>query len=189
MAFTQVRFILSGLPSGLGYTTFRWDGELNATDASTAAANARTLLNAFVAAIPSGSTYTSDSSATTHQDTGVLISDVPLTTVPGPITNTGAGSYAGGAGFSITWQTAAVVVGKRVRGRTYIAPVVASIYDTGGTLATTQLNAYRTAATTFANSIPRPVVWSRRPGGIFAVSQMSGATIADKVALIKSRRD
>lgn len=192
MAFTQIRWQMSGLKSGLGYTTFRFDGELDSATASTAAANCRTLLAALNSYLPSAAKYDCDTAATTHNIDGTLIQDVALTTVPSTVSFIGAGNWAGGAGASVAWQTGAVFLGKRVVGRTYFAPLVSTAFDTDGTLNSSLLAALRAAATAFSTSTPRPIVWSRRPASAptaWSISPMSGATVADKAALIRSRRD
>jgi len=117
----------------------------------------------------------------------------------GTVTAAAAGSqsdvYAAGSGVCINWGTDGVWNGRRVRGRTFMVPIGYSGLATNGSLADGRLTAWRTATNTFAGTGTgvRLVVW-RRPsdfpllinGGAYDVNQ---ATINDKVAQLRSRRD
>lgn len=189
MPYSEITWVWNGLPSGLGYTKFRFAGELNSTDLSTAAANSRTFLNTIAAYIKTGWTLVCNGAGTTHQTDGTLITDVALSPVPAQIAGTNNGNYAGGVGARVTWETGAVLLGKRIRGATYLVPLTDSAHDTDGTIGATLLTPLRTAATAFATSSPPLAVWSRRPGPVYAVTTVTGATVKDKSAIMRSRRD
>jgi hypothetical protein len=109
---------------------------------------------------------------------------------------TWAGGASGGlgpgpAGGCITWKTNTFNVhGHRIRGRTFAVPMAASHFDTDGTLTTGGLTTLSNAAASYISSVPFPVIW-RRPvahaGGVIA--PIAAYSIADKAAVLRSRRD
>lgn len=107
-----------------------------------------------------------------------------------PLPGAGGEFYAAGVGACVTWRTAAVIEGRRVRGRTFIVPLAREEYDTDGTLTTAGLTRMRNSAAGYAAS-PATFVFSRPrdvpslPGS--AVPITSG-TVTDKVAYLSSRR-
>lgn len=105
---------------------------------------------------------------------------------------TGAGAYAAPAGASVQWLTSAVNNGRRVRGRTYLVPLIDGAYDSVGTLDAADQAVIQTAASTLYNSLNSLLaVFSRpstAPDNGFS-TQVTGAAVADKVAILKSRRD
>lgn len=132
--------------------------------------------------------------------TGVLLGD---TTVTAGTSRTGGGTgpMIAAQGSSITWTTSEIQNGRRVRGRTFIVPLVSSAFDTDGTLsdlgqAYTQqfadgiLDYNETAGTS------RIAVWGRpreasggNPARPSSLAPISGARVADKAAVLRSRRD
>jgi len=139
---------------------------------------------------------------TFDENTGELLA--VTTGAPGAqISGTGIGSFPAPAGACQTWRTGGVHFGHKVTGRTFLVPLSQAAFDTDGTL----LNAVITeAATAAAALIAAPVgfgVWSRpkparpdpndpgttlppEPGAIFAVQ---AGSLADKAAVLRSRRD
>jgi hypothetical protein len=116
-------------------------------------------------------------------------------TIAAPTLQTGtmAGSYTAGAGLCITWSTGGVRKGRRVRGRTFLAPLGGANYEADGTLNNANLGALRGAATTLAadsNGV-RLVIYARTPGAIIpdgGAYDVTAASINDKVAFLTSRR-
>ena len=110
----------------------------------------------------------------------------------GPLTvvGTSAGNAAAGVGCSITWLTAGIVAGKRVRGRTFLVPMYSNLYEADGTLSS--------GAVTLANDFGAEMVasgmsvWHRPTGpGTSDGSEhlVTGYRLRDKVAFLSSRRD
>lgn len=114
-----------------------------------------------------------------------------------------AAAYSAASGAVITWRTAAVIHGRRLRGRTFIVPTVNVAYGLDGTLqATTQ-----TTLTTAANKLFLPhagyaaVVWSRPakervkkdgtvvPARTGDVGAITSASVPPVAAVLRSRRD
>lgn len=116
-------------------------------------------------------------------------------TVTAPAAGAASGQYAGGSGVCVNWGTDGVWGGRRVRGRTFIVPIGILGLQSDGTLDGNRLTAWRAASNTFAGAanLARLVIW-RKPsdpplyinGGAYDVNT---ATISDKVAQLRSRRD
>lgn len=110
---------------------------------------------------------------------------------PVDITGGGTGAYAGGVGAAVGWSTAGIHYGRKVRGRTFIVPLAANVYDTDGTLAsgtrTTLTNAAEDLVGDAAGSL---VIWSRpaptRPVG--NAYPITSGLVKDHVSWLRSRR-
>jgi len=105
---------------------------------------------------------------------------------------TGTGAYSGPSGAVINWNTADYRAGRRIRGRTFVVPLANTAYDANGTLTTAALGALRTGANKLVGDAGGPEfgVWSRPrggSGGVFAT--VVGASVPDKAAVLRSRRD
>lgn len=100
-------------------------------------------------------------------------------------------SYAAPAGACVTWNTAGIVNGRRVRGRTFIVPVARNGYDTDGTLAAALVNALDTAAANLVTaSAGGLLVWHRPVSGSGGSAHpVTGHRVRDKIAVLRSRRD
>jgi hypothetical protein len=97
-----------------------------------------------------------------EENTGQLSGTWSVTPAPTSLNATGTGAYAGNAGAVIHWLSADVVNGRRVRGRTFVVPLIGSAFETNGSLSSGTINTLTSAATTLlAASTWHPVVWSR----------------------------
>lgn len=98
--------------------------------------------------------------------------------------------YAAGTGAFIRWQTGGIRDGRRVRGRTFLCPILAGGFQDDGTLLGTYVTSFQGAATTLAATgklqiYCRPTAKGLLDGTNFAV--LAG-TVPDKVTSLKSRR-
>lgn len=108
-----------------------------------------------------------------------------------------ASAYAAGVGAVVRWDTGQVVDGRLLRGHTYVLPIYGGAYDTDGTLSSSQRTLIQnTATTTVAAYTGKLKVWHRpkkdpvshaviRAG---SSSFVTGATVPDRVAVLRSRR-
>lgn len=108
----------------------------------------------------------------------------------GTYTGTSHGAYAAGCGAFIKWNTGIVVNGHRVKGRTFIAPILSAGYDVDGTIASGYLSIIQNAATTLAGS-GKIYVWHRptpsSPGsGVMCL--ITSATVPDQTTSLRTRR-
>lgn len=193
MAYTQITARYNGFTGSPGWIRMKFLGALNVGDANTAAANFRTMLNAWNAYMPTGSSITIDSAAAVYDDAGSQTGEVTLSVVPAGITGVSGAVYAGGSGAVINWTTGAFHLGRKVRGRTFAVPLTSIAFSADGTLAGAAQTALATAAVTFAGSSPTPVIFSQKPNGAGGVSSLtsvvSDATVPDRSAVLRSRRD
>jgi hypothetical protein len=175
---------------GPGVSTFYATG-------STVAADLQTFFNAIKQRIPIGVTAKYDGvSELIEVETGTLQSASTSGTAWN-VAGTGTGTWAAGVGASVKWITGAVVYGHRVTGRTFLAPLNSFSYDGFGTLDSSAMSEFATAAAALtASSTSEFSVYTRpkpAPGGIGpdrpgVVSAVVGSSVADKVATLRSRR-
>jgi hypothetical protein len=158
---TMHRYVVSwqNWPGAPGISTFFTDPAAGQPDP----APLRTFFDAIKAYLPSGLTITVPGSGDLIEETtGHLSGTWSVTPTPTQITCTGSGAYAGNAGGVIHWLSSDIVNGRRVRGRTFLVPLIGSAFETNGSPISTYLTALTTAATNLlASSTWHPVVWAR----------------------------
>lgn len=123
--------------------------------------------------------------------TGDQVGRLAVTSNP-DIQGVGVNNWAAPAGACITWSTNNFIAGRRVRGRTFLVPLAAAVYQTDGTLNPTFLSGVAAAITTFINGLSEPVVWHRptTPGGSDgSKNPIITGLMKDHVAILTSRRD
>lgn len=114
---------------------------------------------------------------------------------PTPITGVSAGgSWSGPVGAVVNWRTDSVKKGRRIRGRTFLVPIVSSRYHAQGGLAEQYRASIETAATNLIDTTDTPDlgVYSRPSGpgatdGQWAV--VSSCNVPGLSAVLRSRRD
>lgn len=105
----------------------------------------------------------------------------------------GTGAYAAPAGIVANWNTGSVLDGHRLTGRTFMVPIMPGTFQNDGTIDSTSLASLRALCTTFVGATAgnfvvwhRPRVTPARAGGY---SVVTGSTVNDRVAVLRSRRD
>ena len=97
-------------------------------------------------------------------------------------------THAAGVGLRVRWNTAGIVAGRRVQGRTFLAPIATFYYQSDGTLTEGGLE----DAQAFGNAIVadgRFAVWSRpQPGRAGSAHLITSAQVPDQVSSLRSRR-
>ena len=80
--------------------------------------------------------------------------------------------------------------GRRIQGRTFLVPLVASAFDSTGTISTAALATLQTAANGLvAYDTIDPVVWKRpTPFTVGSFATITEARIPDMAAVLRSRR-
>lgn len=171
---------------GPGLTTFYAEND-GTVGISGAAAG---LFSALTSRIPNGTTiFVPNGGDVLDEATGQLVGTWGVGTGT-TITGTGTGSWAQGVGARIVWETGVVRAGRRVRGSTFLVPLVASAYDSNGTIASAALGDINSGISSFMAAIlARARVWSRpRPGLAGAGVVVTGGVAPDKVSWLRSRR-
>lgn len=102
--------------------------------------------------------------------------------------------YAAAVGAVITWRTAGVRNGRRIKGRSFMVPLTGNAFENNGTLHADALGAINTAATTLRNGATSPDlgVYARPSGpaatdGVWHV--VTSHSTPDFSAVLRSRRD
>lgn len=134
------------------------------------------------------------------RETGELQGSNVAPTAPAVVIGTGTGSYAGGAGLKVAWETGQVRDGRRVRGASYIVPCDIVAFNNLGQTATGVRTTVNTAAaaliTAFTSGGSSMAVWSRPrdasatlPARAGAAYQVTQGICSSKSAILRGRRD
>lgn len=114
-----------------------------------------------------------------------------------------SGPYSAPSGACLTWLTDSVLDGRRIKGRTFLVPLSDFIYDNDGTLKGSDVIDLRaTCAAYVAAAAGAAVVWHRprkasiatptRPARVARLGGhgvITGSSVKDKIAVLRSRRD
>jgi hypothetical protein len=125
-----------------------------------------------------------------NTSTGVLVAVHPVNDA-GSVNGGVAGSYARPSGARVEWGTGAIVMGRRLRGRTFLVPVVSLAYADGGNLvpavrASIEGLAQDYIDEPFGIEAVAPTIWSRTHG---IEADIVTASVPSEVAILSSRRD
>lgn len=190
MTFTRYQPIWSGFAGAPGTSTFHFNGALSTGQADSAAAIVRAFFLTMQTRVPAGVQVQFPTEMTVHSDDGTLVSTITVPTPPSSVTMSGTGNWAAPTGARINWNTAAVVNGRRLRGATFIVPLVVSQYDAVGTLSSTIVSGLVTDSTTMITNLSAAgaplVVWSPMAA---VISVVTNASVPDRAAVLRSRRD
>lgn len=183
----RVRVALTGFPGGPGVATFY------ALDGQALQTPVHDLFGRLLAKFPSTVTFTVEVGGDIIDP---LNGDLMGAWVGAPtsvITGTGTGVYSAPAGVAVNWLTTSVLHGRRLRGRTFMVPLIGNAFATDGSIDATTLASILGSAQQFVvDAATNLVVWHRpntalgRTGGYGAVT---AATVNDKAAVLRSRRD
>jgi hypothetical protein len=174
----------SGFAGAPGYSVFY------ATPLNDVQVDISTFFDAITGLLPNDVTITIPNSGDTLNDaTGALVGSWTATSGVQHV-GENPGLFAGPAGACVSWQTGGIVRGRRVKGRTFIVPLAGGCYDTDGTLEAANRSTLETAADALvASAGGNLLVWSRPVAGNGGSSHpVTGASVADRVAVLRSRR-
>lgn len=178
---TRIRAEWNGFPGAPGVSTFYAAGLI--TPALTAVTS---FFGNLQAALPSGVTVQVENAGEVIDSaTGQAIAawSGPTQTVVG---GSNSGGYSVASGAVVTWNTGVFVSGRRLRGRTFVVPLGGGQYDATGTLAPGTLDVLDDAAQVIIDSEADFHVFSRTS---LQAALISGRSIPDRVAVLRSRRD
>lgn len=189
----RLRVSWSGSPvTGPGLSTFYFDP---ATGGG-AADDVETFFNAIKTAFPNGISWTIPSNGDQIADsTGELTGVWSAPGEGGVVTSSGGANWAQGVGMRVRWNTAGIYRGRRVKGTTFLVPLLANAYTSDGTLDNAYVSTVQTAAAAMIAANPGFVVWSRPvpvgPGGPATVGEsnfVTSASAVDGISWLRSRR-
>jgi hypothetical protein len=148
-----------------------WDGFIGAPGVSTFYANtAATLvpqLNTFFAALVN--TFPTDVHIKVQPEGDELESTTGELTggwaggASAPVVGSGAGGYSAVSGELVQWKSPAVLSGRRLRGHTFLVPIVSAAYDASGQVAASYLAICQAAATALIAASAGNMLLYQRP--------------------------
>lgn len=170
-------------------------GEPVTSDAQGAVDKTNVFFGAIKALFPTVVNFTVQPDVEVIEETTGELKNILMVPAPTAIVGTAAAAgYSAASGAVVTWRTNGVRNGRRIRGRTFLVPTANIAYDLDGTLQASTINTLTTAAATFSSATGTPDlgVWARpstpvATDGIWYA--VSGATVPDKAAVLRSRRD
>lgn len=195
MAVIRYTVRWGGFTGAPGFTNFHFGAETPPPSQAVLDATAvkvRAFFNTFATNFPSGLSISFPGEVDQlNTGTGALenVYNVPVQTV---VTGSASGTYGAGVGACIAWTGFGLANGRRPRGRTFLVPLAPLSFQTDGTLADTFRTNLVTAANTLADDtsgLPL-MVWHRPVSGVGGSShQVVSASVTDKTAILRSRRD
>jgi len=190
----RVSVAWQGWPGSPGVTQFYLDAVAQQTSIDAI----RAFFFSLAGLLPAGLTINVPGSGDIVEDVnGQLAGNWSVGVTPATVTGSGAGVYAGNAGAVVHWLTNTVALKRRLRGRTFLVPLVSSAYDASGSLATTALNTIQTNATAMVNTMAGNMVVWHRPiiqkgtGAIIRAGSsgdVTAARVPDLAVSLRSRR-
>lgn len=179
-----------------GYSNWYVWGSPDQTQTDAAAAAVRTFLQAIRAYLPSVVSINFVPTVQVYAEgDGSLADQRNIVTIPGTVTGSGAGNFAASTGIVVSWRTTQSTGRRLLLGRTFLVPASAVAYQTDGTVDNGALVVIAGAANAYvarvAADVPgHPVVWHRPVnGGGGSMGNITAATVADRTAVLRSRRD
>jgi len=194
---TKVRWTIPG--AGTAYSILHWTGaetQLNGqSEANDAAAKTHAFLTPLINVLPNVVKVQALAEVEEiNESTGDLIG---FWTTPTNQDRAGTASatagWAAAAGAVISWSTAGVRNGRRIRGRTFVVPLSNECWDVDGTIKSVPMGTLNTAATalTGGTDVTRFVVWARptAPGATDGqAANVLTHRVPDMSAILRSRR-
>lgn len=187
--------IWNGIAGAPGYTVLSWGpGGGSVTEAADSATAAmRTFFDGIKAYLPTAcSIQVSAECPLLDAASGHLTQVATASSTPALVIGTAGLVVAAPAGAAITWLTAAIRNTHRLRGRTYLVPLSTAAYEANGSLVAGAITAISGAAATLRTTVATPLqVWGRPTPGVAngVTANVTGHTLRDKVAVLRSRRD
>ena len=163
------------------------------------AASIRTMFGAITSQVPNVVSWTFGTEvAVMSVGTGVITDYLPITPLAS-LAGNAAGPYAAPVGGLWRWETTVVRNSRRVRGRTYLVPLVRDAFDGQGNLQANTITQLQGAAAAYLTANPpdgpiQPCVWSPPnpdldPPRVGAAAEITQAVVPDLAVILRSRRD
>lgn len=176
---------------GVGYSVFHCESIATQSQANgfVAAVRAAFMAANFIAKIPNEVSFAGENEVRGLGLDGSLTSVFPVGG-GSSIVGTSAAQWAAAAGGRVNWETGTVLLGRRLRGRTYIVPMDINAYDTNGTLSASGIQALNDFAVAYKTNMAAaglvPTVWS--PTHAFQ-APIVDHNVPDKTAILRGRRE
>lgn len=108
----------------------------------------------------------------------------------GTVTGTGVGGFAIGVGARVKWTTSGITAGRRVRGTTFLVPLMGGSFETDGRLRAATITSLDTPLQAFLTGMAGHLtIWSRPvPGRAGTHHDVTAAVIPNNPSTLRSRR-
>lgn len=108
----------------------------------------------------------------------------------GTVTGTGVGGFAIGVGARIVWGTSGIVGGRRVRGTTFLVPLMGGTFDSSGRMQPATVTSLNTPTQAFLTAMgSNLLIWSRPKGARAGTTHpVTSATVKTNPSTLRSRR-
>lgn len=182
----KIPVVWDGLPGMPGLSMFY----SNPTDVVTTVVALKAFFTSLSTGCPTGLTWNFPTAGDEFDDaTGTLTGGWTGGAGGSVAASGGAGTYAQGVGFRVRWGTGGIVGGRRVKGSTFLIPVLGSVYESNGTISNAIVTTLQTAANLLVTN-GTTIIWHRPdPGGSNGSSHIVlDAQVPDKVSTLRSRR-
>lgn len=184
------RVVWSNFPGAPGYSNFfTGTGVTDSTPFKTFFSTA--IGSGATSILPNGTVLTFPSSGDQVEEaTGQIVGTWTGTAPTTLVSSATATSYAGMAGAQCQWLTSLIVSGRRVRGATFLVPLLNQAFDSNGSLSTGTVGNIQSAATALIAALAGELkIWSRpRPTIAGANATVIAARCPDLAVSLRSRR-
>lgn len=193
MAIYRVTVRWTGFQGAPGYSNFHFTEQVSTPGPEDGRERVRQFFNGINTLLPSDVSYQAEGEVAVLDETTGMVTDYILVDED-PATGNGgdAGGYSAASGAVVTWNTAQVRNGRRVRGRTFLVPLGRTAYEADGTLAPGTISTISQAATELTGEgfDSGFCIFSRPSGGQGGgVYPVTGFRVPDMAAVLRSRRD
>lgn len=193
MAIIRLTARWTGFPGAPGYSNFFFASDGSTADVDEAIGQVQSAFGQWIRALPSAVTVQLvQEFPVIDEVTGMTTGYADFDEEIQSFTGLDAGAFSGPTGAVVTWDTAGVVNGRRVRGRTFLVPLSNDSYQADGTLNTDTITALNAGATALEGPglDSNLVIWSRPTnGGGGSIHNVIGHRVPDMAAVLRSRRD
>jgi hypothetical protein len=193
----------SGFTGAPGFTNFYFiHSDPPSTGAQNAVTNTANFWSACATFLPTTVSIVVDPTVKVIEDvTGDLVDVITVGTPPSGVTGTLPGQGPSPAGACVNWSTTTVHGSRRIRGRTFIVPIAALHFNSGGQVGGSAVSGFQAAASALRTATgPTLGVWSRpraadptatppvtaRTG---LIGPVTGNSVPSKAVVLRSRRD
>jgi hypothetical protein len=186
----QYRVNWSGTTGGAGVSVFnaRWSvGSLGSLQPFADAV--RVFFDSLKAIVPNEVSWTFPAEVQEFDTSSGQLKSVHAVTAPASVSATSSGSFAHASGARIDWHTPAIVNGRRLRGRTYMVPLVNTSFGPDGLVTTTARTTLTNAGNALINALATPgslAVWSRTHG---ILADVQSPHVSSLGSVLRTRRD
>lgn len=197
-----VTALYNGFTGAPGYSRFHFEELTTVAACDTAGAAVRTFLSSITSWMRTDWTYSVQTTVQTFDvSTGDLVTEKGMGTPPTNVVGTGLTTtvWEGGSGTVINWLTGVILNGRKVRGRTFLVPLLSTAFSNDGTLGVTPAAQIKTAGDALvATSGVNLAVWSRqwthpdppaKPVQIGGnLTRCNNSQVPDRAAQLRTRR-